>query len=44
MTFLWPKLPKKKVGKMAFFGPKSFVNHFGKLLIFRRFKLLVFIA
>ena len=35
---------KKKVGKMAIFGPKPWVNPFGKMLIFRLFELLVFIA
>ena len=35
---------KKKVGKMAIFRPKPWVNPFGKLSIFRLFKLLVFIA
>ena len=35
---------KKKVGKMAIFGPKPQVNRFGKMSIFRRFELLVFIA
>ena len=35
---------KKKVGKMASFGPKPWVNPFGKMLIFRLFGLLVFIA
>ena len=34
---------KKKVGKMAIFGPKPWVNPFGKMSIFRPFKLLVFI-
>ena len=35
---------KKKVGKMAIFGPKPWVNPFGKMSIFRFFELLVFIA
>ena len=35
---------KKKVGKMAIFGPKLWVNPFGKMSIFRVFELLVFIA
>ena len=35
---------KKKVGKMAFFRPKQWVNPFGKISIFRFFELLVFIA
>ena len=44
-TFSWSILPrKKKVGKMVIFGPKPWVNLFGKMSIFRLFKLLVFIA
>ena len=35
---------KKKVGKMAIFRPKPWVNPFGKMSIFRLFELLVFIA
>ena len=35
---------KKKDGKMAIFGPKPWVNPFGKMSIFRLFELLVFIA
>ena len=35
---------KKKVGKIAIFGPKPWVNTFGKMSIFRLFELLVFIA
>ena len=35
---------KMKVGKMAVFGPKSWVNPFGKMSIFRLFGFLVFIA
>ena len=35
---------KKKVGKMAMFGPKPFVNPFGKMSSFRLFGLRVFIA
>ena len=35
---------KKKVGKMAVFGPKPWVNPFGKMSSFRLFELLVFIA
>ena len=35
---------KKKVGKMAIFGLKSWVNPFEKKSIFRLFELLVFIA
>ena len=34
----------KKVGKMAIFGPKPWLNPFGKTSIFRHSKLLVFIA
>ena len=36
--------PKIKVGKMAIFGPKPWVNPFGKMPIFWLFELLVFIA
>ena len=40
--FCWRKLPqKKKVGKMAIFGPKPWVNAFAKMSIFER---VVFIA
>ena len=42
--FSCPILPKKKVGKMAIFGPKPWVNPFGKMSIFLLFELLVFIA
>ena len=35
---------KKRVGKVAIFGQKPWVNLFGKLLIFRLFELLVFIV
>ena len=35
---------KKKGGKIAIFGPKPWVNPFGKMSIFRHFELLVFIA
>ena len=35
---------KKKIGKMATFGPKPWVNPFGKMSIFRGFDLLVFKA
>ena len=35
---------KNKVGKMAILGPKQWVNSFGKMSIFRLFKVLVFIA
>ena len=37
-------IAEKKVGKMAIFGPKPWVNSFGKMSIFRLFELLVFIA
>ena len=37
-------LKKKKVGKMAIFGPKPWVNPFGKMSIFKLFELGVFIA
>ena len=44
-TFFWPILPKKKeVGKMVIFGPKPWVNPFGKMAIIRLFELVVFIA
>ena len=44
-TFSLPILPKKKkFGKIVIFGPKRWVNPFGKLSIFRLFKLLFFIA
>ena len=42
--FSWPILPKKEVGKMAIFGPKPWVNPFGKMSIFGLFGLVVFIA
>ena len=35
---------RKKVGKMAIFGPIPWVNPFGKTSIFRLFQLPVFIA
>ena len=35
---------KRKVGKMAIFEPKPWVNPFGKVLIFGLFEVLVFIA
>ena len=35
---------KKKAGKMAIFGPKPWVNPFGKMSIFRILEVLVFIA
>ena len=34
---------KKKIGKMVIFGPKPWVNPFGKMSIFRLLELLVFI-
>ena len=42
--FLGLNCLKKKVGKMAIFGPKPWVNPFGKMSIFRLVELLVFIA
>ena len=42
MIFSWPILPKKKVGKMAIFGPKQWVNPFEKMSIFPVFELLYF--
>ena len=35
---------KEKVGKMAIFGPKPWVNPFGKISIFRPVELVVFLA
>ena len=35
---------KEKVGKMAIFGPKPWVNHFGRMSNFGLFNLLVFIG
>ena len=35
---------RKKVGKIAIFGQKPWVNPFGNMSIFRLFELLVFIA
>ena len=35
---------KEKVGKMAIFAPKPWVNLFGKMSIFPLFELVVFIA
>ena len=35
---------KRKVGQMAIFGPKPWVNPFGKMSIFRLLELFVFIA
>ena len=35
---------KKKVRKMAIFGPKPWVNPLGKMSIFRLFELYVFIV
>ena len=35
---------KKKLGKMAIFGPKPCVNLYGKMSIFRLLELVVFIA
>ena len=35
---------KKKLAKMAVFGPKPWVNPFGKISIFRLVELVVFLA
>ena len=35
---------KRKVGKMAIFGPIPWINPFGKRSIFRLYELVVFIA
>ena len=35
---------QKKVGKVAIFGPKPWVNLFGKISVFRVFALFVLIA
>ena len=35
---------KRKFGKMAIFGPKPWVNPFGKVSIFGLFEVLVFVA
>ena len=44
-NIFWPILPtKKKVGKMAIFGPKPWVNIFGKMSVCRLSGLLLFIA
>ena len=43
-TSSWSILRQKKARKMAIFGPKPWVNPYGKMSIFRLFKLLVFIA
>ena len=37
-------MPKKKDGKMANFGPKSWVSPFAKISIFPLFELAVFIV
>ena len=42
--FSGPYCPKKKVGKMAIFGPKPWVKPFGKMSIFRLFQLRFFIV
>ena len=39
-TFSWPILPKTIVGIMAIFGPKAWVNPFGKISIVRLFYFL----
>ena len=43
-TFSSPILPKKKSWENGNFGAKPWVNHFGKMSIFRLFKLVGFIA
>ena len=43
-TFSWTILTKKKIGKMAIFGQKPWVNPFGKMSLFRLSEHLVFIA
>ena len=35
---------RRKVGKMAIFGPIPWINPFGKTSVFRLFELVVFIA
>ena len=35
---------KRKFGQMAIFGPKPWVNPFGKVSIFRVFEFFVFVA
>ena len=42
--FLGLNCLKRKVLKMAIFGPKPWVNPFGRMSIFRLFELFVFIA
>ena len=37
-------IAKKKVAKMTIFGPKAWVNPFGKMSIFRLFEILLFIV
>ena len=39
-----PILPKKKFRKKVIFGPKPWVNPFGKMSILRLFELVVFIG
>ena len=39
-----PILPAQKMEKIPNFGPKPWVNPFGKISIFGLFELLVFIA
>ena len=41
-TCSWLILPKKKVRKMAIFGPKPWVNSFGNIYFFLLFDLVVF--
>ena len=44
VNFLTNIALKKRVGKMAIFGPKPWVNPFAKMSIFRLLELFVFIA
>ena len=43
-SMFFPSFSHKNDGKMALFGPKPWVNPFGKISIFGLFELLVFIA
>ena len=43
-TFSWPLLPPQKVRIIAIFGPKPWVNPFGKMSIFLLFEILDFMA
>ena len=44
VIFLTYSAEKKNVGKMAIFGPKPWLNPFGKMSVSRLFELQVFIA